>query len=151
MQYRPGRPESSSGGLGELTPRGVEQTKQLSLGALHFLGGSQISLRTSPLLQVHQRHVRLQTSQPLRAELLEGGQRRLHVLMAIALDNLAFGADDVGGEHAGAVQIQPRIEHIFVERIDGFGELLRDVAVAHVLAHHAGIFALRQCVVVAVT
>jgi hypothetical protein len=38
--------------------------------------------------------------------------------MAIALDNLAFGADDVGGEHAGAVQIQPRIEHIFVERID---------------------------------
>ena len=66
--HLPGRLEATSSGLGELAPRGVEQTKQLSLGALHFLGGSQIDVRNGPLLQVHQRHVRLQTSQPLLAE-----------------------------------------------------------------------------------
>ena len=47
-------------------------------------------------------------------------------------------------------QIQPQIEHLLVELVDGFGELLRDVAVAHVLAYHAGILALGQRVVVAV-
>ena len=47
--------------------------------------------------------------------------------MAVALDDLAFGAEQFGGKHAGAVHIQPLIEAVSVERIDGrcilFGDL----------------------------
>ena len=123
---------------------------ELSLGALHFLGCSQIGLRLGNRLQCRQRHALLQSSQPFATELVEGRQRCLHIRVAIAFDDLAFGADGLAGEHAGAVQIQPRIEHLTVEHVDGFGVPLRDVAVAHVLTNHAGIFALGQRVVIAV-
>ncbi|MCX8520714.1 MAG: hypothetical protein ORN28_04165, partial [Rhodoferax sp.] len=48
------------------------------------------------------------------------------------------------------MQIEPWIEQRFIERIDGFGVLLGDMAVAHVLSDNTGILALGQCVVVAV-
>ena len=65
-----------------------------------------------------------------------------------AFKALALGADNLGGEQARAVQIEPRIEGVFVERVDGSGVLLRDVAAAHVLSDHAGVLALGQGVVV---
>ena len=63
---------------------------------------------------------------------------------------LPFRADHLGCKHAGPVQIEPGVEHLLEERIDGFCMLLRDMAVAHVLPDHAGILALGQGVVVAV-
>ena len=122
-------PGLTSGGFRGWSPGYAEQSEQLSFCALHCLGRSQIRLRVSRRLQRR--------------------QWCLHIPVAIAFDELAFGAEGLTGEHAWAVQIQPRIEHLLVERVDGFGVLLRDVAVAHVFAHHAGIFALRQRVVIA--
>jgi len=46
--------------------------------------------------------------------------------------------------------IHRRQQRFLIERIDGFCVLLGDVFEAHVLAHHAGIFALCQRVIVAV-
>ena len=70
--------------------------------------------------------------------------------MFVDLFYLAFVAHDLRGKQARAVQIEPVVEHLLVERVDGFCVLLRDVAVAHMLPDDAGIFALRQGVVVAV-
>ena len=69
--------------------------------------------------------------------------------MLIALDDLAFGANDLGGKHARAMEIEPGIERFLIERIDGFRVLLGDMFVAHVLAHNTGILALGQRIVVA--
>lgn len=40
---------------------------------------------------------------------------------------------------------------MLVEKVDGFGILLRDMAVAHVLAYDTGVFALSQGVAIAMT
>ena len=128
----------------------VEQREQIGLGLLHRLSCGQVGLGVGLGLHVVQRDTGLEADQPLRAELRQTRQWSLHVLVAIALDDLALGADDLGGEQARAVQIEPRIEGFFVERVDGLGVLLRDVAVAHVLPDHAGVLALGQGVVVAV-
>ena len=45
------------------------------------------------------------------------------------------------------MQIEPRIEHALVERINGLGILWGNVAVAHMLAYHTGIFAFHQGVI----
>ena len=37
------------------------------------------------------------------------------------------------------MHIEPWVEHAFVERVDGFGVFLWNMAVAHALTHHAGI------------
>ena len=122
----------------------VELREQIGLGLLHCLGGGQIGLGAGLGLQILQLDAGLEANQFLFGQLRQARQRRLHVLVAIALDDLALGTGDFGGEQAGAVHIQPGIEHLLVERVDELGVLLRDVAVAHVLAHHAGILALGQ-------
>ena len=58
---------------------------------MHFLGRSQIRLRIGHRLQGLQRYVRLQPSQALAAELVEGPQRCLYILVAIALMTLPLG------------------------------------------------------------
>ena len=49
------------------------------------------------------------------------------------------------------MQIEPGIEGLFIEVIDAAGKPFGDVAVPHMFAHNAGIFALSQRIVVAVT
>ena len=73
----------------------------------------------------------------------------LHLFVFIALDDLAFGADGLGGKHARAMQNEPRIEYFLIELIDGFSVLLGDMCVAYVLAHDTGVLALGQRVIVA--
>lgn len=62
---------------------------------------------------------------------------------------LAFGVDDLLGEHSGAVQIQVGVEMLLAEGIDETGKALWDMAVAKGLAHHGAVFALGQGVVIA--
>jgi hypothetical protein len=70
--------------------------------------------------------------------------------MLVALDRLALVVGDRGGEQARAMEIEPGIEGFLVERVDWLGVRLRDMVVAHVLAHYAGILAFGQGVVVTV-
>jgi hypothetical protein len=100
-------------------------------------------------LQSLQRHPRVQLDQAFLAQLGQALQGRFHIRVLVALDDLSLRADDVGGEQAGAVQVEPRIEGVLIEGVDSPGEVLRDMRVAHVLAHHAGILAFGQGVVVA--
>lgn len=72
----------------------------------------------------------------------------LHVRMFVTLDDLALGAGDLGSEQARGVQIEPGIEGFLIK---GLGILLRNMGVALVLPSHAGILAVSQGVVVAVT
>lgn len=128
----------------------VELREQIGLGLLHRLGGGQVGLGAGLGLQGLQLDAGFEAHQLRFAQQRQARQRRIHVLVAVALDDLALGAGDFGGEQAGAVHIQPGVEHLLVERVDEVGVLLRDVAVAHVLAHDAGVLALGQGVVVAV-
>ena len=70
--------------------------------------------------------------------------------MLVDLFDLTFVAHDLRDKQAWTMQVEPVIEHLLVERVDGLGVLLRNVAVAHMLPDDAGILALRQGVVVAV-
>ena len=60
-----------------------------------------------------------------------------------------LGVECVGGEQAGAVGVEEGRERVAGELVDQGGEAARDVAVADVLAHHAGVLALDEGVVVA--
>ena len=80
-------------------------------------------------------------------ELVIGGH---HVAVVVALGDAALGVEGVGGEQAGAVVVEEGREHVLCELVDLGGEAARDVAVAEVLAHYAGVLALGEGVVVAV-
>lgn len=49
------------------------------------------------------------------------------------------------------MQVQPRVECVLVAHVDGAGIVARNMAVAHIFSDHAGVFALRQGVVVTVS
>jgi len=102
-------------------------------------------------LQGQQRHPRVHLKQVFVVQLGQALQGSFHVLVPVTLDDFALGADDRGGEQAGARQLEPRIEGFLIEGIDPLCEVLWNMLMAHVLAHHAGILALVQGLVLAMT
>ena len=117
---------------------------------MHFLSRSQVCFRLRQCLQSFQRDALFEGDPTLCLQLHQALQRSLHILVFIALYDFAFRANDLGRKHARAVKIEPWIERFLIERIDGFSVLLGDMFVAHVLAHHTGILALCQRVIVTV-
>ncbi len=73
---------------------------------------------------------------------------RRHVLAPIPAADLAVAVADLGGEKAGMVVVQLRREHALGEGVDLWGEVPGDVVVPETLAHHRGVLALDQRVVV---
>ena len=53
----------------------------------------------------------------------------LHALIAITLALLSLGIRDRFREEAGAMEVDIRVEVFRTERVDLFGELLRDVRI----------------------
>lgn len=92
-----------------------EAGKKFALCAWHGLGGGQGGLRLSLSLKSVQRDALPEGDQALRSQLGQLFQRRLDILMLIALDDLALGVGDRGGEQERAVQMEPRIEGFLVE------------------------------------
>jgi hypothetical protein len=76
-------------------------------------------------------------------------QRRLGVFVCVDLFDCSLVAHPLCGVQARSVQVEPGVEHLLVERMDGLGLFLRDVAVAHALSDDAGVLAVRQRVVIA--
>lgn len=71
-------------------------------------GSGQGGLRLSLSLKSVQRDALPEGDQALRSQLGQLFQRRLDILMLIALDDLALGIGNRGGEQARAVQIRAR-------------------------------------------
>ena len=69
---------------------GVECGKQRSLGLLHRLGRLQVSLLFGLSLQSLQRDALFELDQPLFVQERQTLQRRLHILVPVAFDDLAF-------------------------------------------------------------
>ena len=68
----------------------------------------------------------------------------------IGLDDLAFCADDCSGKKTRKVQIELGIKRLLVEDVEGVDRVCvreRNVRVAHVLTHHAGILAFGERVI----
>ena len=61
-------------------------------------------------------------------------------VVAIALALLSRGIR----EEAGAVEVDVRVQEIRIERVDLFGELLRDLGIAQMLACHGAVLGLCQ-------
>lgn len=68
----------------------------------------------------------------------------------VTLADLAFGIDLVGGEIAGAMEVDVGIEEVTAEAIHFAGEARVDVGIAELLANDTAVFAFHQGVVVAV-
>jgi hypothetical protein len=79
------------------------------------------------------------TSVRQRFQLLIG---RGHVLVAIAL--LFRGIRDRLREESGTVEIDVQVQEVRTERVDLFGELLRDLGIAQMLAYHGAVLGLCQ-------
>ena len=82
-----------------------------------------------------------------RLELLIG---RHHRLEAVALALFALGIDEGLGEEARAVEVHVRVEEFAQEVIDPGSEVLRDMGITQVLAHHSRVLGFNQRIVVAV-
>ena len=80
-----------------------------------------------------------------RLELLVRGH---DVLVPILFSHSAFVVDGLGGEPAGAVEVQVGGQHVLSEVIDFGGESRGDMGVAEVFSHHRAVLALGQGVVV---
>ena len=68
----------------------VERGKQHSLGLLHRLGRSQVRLRFGLSLQGRKPNALFELHQTPFAQQRQALQRRLHILVPVALDDLAF-------------------------------------------------------------
>ena len=74
-----------------------------------------------------------------------------HVLIAVVFAQASPGIDLLGGEEAGAVEVEVGGEHILGEVVDLCGEAAGDLAVAEVFAHDGGVFTFHQGIVVGVS
>ena len=79
------------------------------------------------------------TSVLQRFQLLIG---RGHVLVAIALALLFRGIRDRLREESGTVEIDVQGQEVRTEHVDLFGELLRDLGIAQMLAYHGAVLGL---------
>ena len=95
----------------------MDQFKQLGLGFLHRLGGCQIALLRSFLLQLRKRVCWLKCHQILKRQRRQTLQRRLHVSAFVALDNLVFIVDDFASKQAPQVRhLQPQVIDFIVRK-----------------------------------
>ena len=117
---------------------------------MHGLCCGQIGLQASLRLQGFKSNARFEGCEIFCEQLRQAFQRGLYILVLVAFDDFTFWVDNLGSKQTGAMQIEPRIEGLLIEGIDEDRILLGDVIAAHVLAHHAGVLALGQSVVVAV-
>jgi len=72
-----------------------------------------------------------------------------HILIAVAFFEASPGINFLGGEEAGAVEVEVGGEDALGECVDLLGELAWDVSVAEMLSHHGAVPGLDQGIVVA--
>lgn len=96
---------------------------------LHLLRSLQIGLRVGSGQQTSQRGGALEGHQTRPVKPHQAFQRGLGVFVWVDLFDFPLVAHHLSGKQARSVQVEPAVEHLLVERIDGLGVLLRDVAV----------------------
>lgn len=122
--------------------------EQFALGRVEFGGGGQVGLGVGDAVELLEGDSGLEAVSGA-GDPLQRLVRRGDAAARIGPLDLALGVAALDREQAGPVIVQERRQALPGERVDLEGEALGDVVVAEVLAHHVGVLAFDQGIVVA--
>ena len=71
-----------------------------------------------------------------------------YLVVAVTLSNPALVIDFLGGEEAGAMEVEIEGEHLLGEAVDLLGETTGDMGIVEMLTHHRAVLGFYQGVVI---